>query len=241
MGSFGQALFWTQAMAGVWMFAAVTTHGAEMYDYLRGWMFGAPTRVAVAAIGPLEASCPAASVPKSEAGNTLVVGGFNVGDNDIIDPEQYRSPATGKPYSIVRVTGTGGNRDFTPGTYYHLPEGVTFLPAALNAKTDSLPYVSEALYVALDRLRCVTAMSNGEVRVNKALLSIPRQRYWEMDRSILAEGLGTTGVHLQIVDVVSEKRTPWENDEVLAAAQKAHLTVPSPETYRAYVRLATGR
>ncbi len=241
MGSFGQALFWTQAMAGVWMFAAVTTHGAEMYDFLRDWMFGSPTRVAVAAIGPLEASCPPASVPKSEPGNTLVLGGFNVGDKDFIDPMQYLSPMTETPYAIVRITGTGGNRDFPPGTYYHLPEGVTFLPAMLNANTDSLPYVSEALYVALDRLRCVVAMSNGEVRVNKALLSLPRQRYWEMDRSILAEGLGTTGVHLQIVDAVSEKRTPWDNDQVQAAAQKAHMTVPAPEIYRAYVKLATNR
>ena len=223
------------------MFAAVTTHGAEIYDTLRGWMFGSPTRVAVAAIGPLEATCPPASAPKSEAGNTLVLGGFNVGDKDFIDPEQYRSPATDKPYAIVRITGSAGNRDFAPGTYYHLPEGVTFLPAMLGANTDSLPYVSEALYVALDRLRCVAAMSNGEVRVNKALLSIPRQRYWEVERSVLADGLGTTGVHLQIVDVVSEKRTPWENDRVLAAAQKAQMTVPSPETYRAYVRLATNR
>lgn len=241
MGSFGQALFWTQAMAGVWMFAAVTTHGAEMYDYLRGWMFGSPARVAVAAISPLEANCPPARAPKSEAGNTLVLGGFNVGDNDFIDPEQYLSPATQKPYAIVRITGSGGNRDFSPGTYYHLPEGVTFLPAALNAKTDSVPYVSEALYIALDRLRCIAAMNNGEVRVNKALLSVPRALYWEMERSILAEGLGTTGVHLQIVDGVSTKRTPWDHDEVQAAAQKAHMTVPSPETYRAYVKLATNR
>ena len=46
MGSFGQALFWTQAMAGIWMVSAVATHGDEIYAFMRDWMFGAPVKVA---------------------------------------------------------------------------------------------------------------------------------------------------------------------------------------------------
>jgi hypothetical protein len=238
MGGFGQALFWTQAMAGVWMFAAVTTHGTEIYEFLRGQLFGPPARVAVAAVGPLEASCPVATLPVADLDNTLVIGGFRLDENDRVDAEQYLNPRTDKPYAVVRITGAGGNRDYTPGTYYHLPPGVTFIPAALNLNIDSFPYVSEALFFALDRLHCVAARDNGEVRVNKALLSLPRVHYWETERTVPAQGLGITGVHLQIVDTLGGKASPWDHDLVVAAAAKAHLALPAPEDYRAYVVLA---
>ena len=80
---------------------------------------------------------------------------------------------------------------------------------------------------------------SGEVRVNKALLSFGRQRYWELDRDLLADGLGNTSVHLQIVDVKSEKRTPLDEDQVDVAVAKARLAVPQPDRFRAYVRLRT--
>ena len=240
MGSFGQALFWTQAMAGIWMVSAVATHGDEIYAYMRDWMFGAPVKVAVAAIGPLDRTCPSPQVPTRNDHNTLVLDDFRIEADGTLPPEQYLT-AEGEPYEIIQITGQGADNNFAPGTYYCLPPTVVFLPNLLNAKTDSAPYVGEALYTALDRLACFASPMQGQVRINKALLSVPRQKYWETDRTILAYGLGTTGVHMQIVDTASEKRTPWENDQVMQAAQLARLTVPSPEIYRAYVKLNTGR
>lgn len=223
------------------MFAAATTYSDEIYAFLRDRIFGGPTLVAVAALAPIDNSCPVAELPQAEPGNILVMDGFDVDAQRFIPAEQYTNPRTGKPYEIVRITGEGGNRDFQPGTCYRLPEGITFLPAMLNARTNSAPYVVAPLWQALDRLRCVAAKANGEVRVNKALLSNERQRYWETDRDVPALGLGQTGVHLQIVEGYSDKRTPWDHPAVAAAADKANLAVPSPETYRAYVKLSTGR
>ena len=146
-----------------------------------------------------------------------------------------------RSYEIVQITGQGADNNFAPGTYYRLPPTVRFIPMVIGAKSDSAPYVGEALYTALDRLACFAMPQRGQVRVNKALLSLPRQKYWETDRTILAYGLGTTAVHLQIVDTVSDKATPWENNDVMEAAQLARMTVPNPEVYRAYVKLNTRR
>lgn len=241
LARFGEALFWTKAIAGVWMVAGTATHGADMYARVHDQMFGAPVRTAVATAGPVaDLRCPPPLIPRPADNDTLRVADFELGPDGQVDPLQYTNPRTGQPYAAVTLTGGGSSEQhFRPGTYYLLPEQVVFLPAVLEAKTDSVPYVSDALYVSLSQLACFVALANGEVRVNKALLSFPRQRYWELDRDLLADGLGTNSVHLQIVDIRSEKRTPWDQDQVDAAVAKARLNVPQPDRFRAYVRLRT--
>lgn len=233
-------MFWTKAIAGVWMVAGIATHGIDLYDWLRDQLFGAPVRPAVALALPTDNRCPPLAVPRLPADDTLRVPDFDLGADGQVDGLQYTNPATGKFYAAVVVTGrAGGAVNFVAGTYYLLPEEVIFLPQMLESKSDSLPYVSDALYARLGQLACVAALSGGQVRVNKALLSVSRQRYWESERQIVAEGLGVNSVHLQIVDTKSQKATPWDNTQVDAAVAKARLNVPSPERFRAYVRLST--
>lgn len=136
MGGVGQALFWTQAMAGVWMVAATATHGPEMYDFMRAWAFGPPVKVAVAAVGPLDQTCQAPPVPHRTADNSLTVDDFAVAEDGTVDPAQYINPKTEKPFEIVQVTGQGTGNNFSPGVYYRIPEGVVFLSAMLNIKTE---------------------------------------------------------------------------------------------------------
>ncbi len=241
LGRFGEALFWTKAIAGVWMVAGTTVYGGDMYAWLRDWVFGPPVKPPVALAAPADARCPPRAVPRPGEDDILRIADFELGPDGQIDPAQYTNPVTGTAYVSVVVTSREGGapQNVTATTYYLLPEEIVFLPQMLEAKSDSAPYVSNALYASLGQLACVSAQSNGQVRINKALLSVPRQRYWELDCGILADGLGITSVHLQIVDTESEKRTPWDEALVDAAVAKARLAVPDAQRYRAYVRLRT--
>ncbi len=241
LGRFGEALFWTKAIAGVWMVAGTIVYGGDMYAWLRDWVFGPPVKPPVALVAPADGRCPPRAVPRPGEDDILRIADFELGPNGQIDPAQYADPSTGTAYVSVVVTGRtgGGAQNVSPGTYYLLPVDIIFLPELSGARSDSAPYVSNALYATLGQLACVVAQSNGQVRLNKALLSVERQRYWEREREILAAGLGVTAVHLQIVDARTENRTPWDEPEVEAAVAKVGLVVPDPMRYRAYVRLRT--
>lgn len=240
-GRFGEALFWTKAIGGAWMAAGVAVYGGDVYAWLRDQAFGPPVRPPVVMVAPADARCPPRAVPRPGEADILRIADFQVGPDGQIDPAQYTDPSTGTAYPSVVVTGRagGGAQNISPGTYYLLPVDIVFLPQLLGTKSDSAPYVSNALYATLGQLACVAAQSNGLVRINKALLSVERQRYWELERDILADGLGLTAVHLQIVDARSENRTPWDEPEVEAAVARAGLVVPDALRFRAYVRLRT--
>ena len=254
-----EAWFWTKAMAGVWLFAVVLLHGGDIAGMARQWLSGegpdagralallrggasAPVSRGAGGGAPAagtvvnEPICRPAVVPAREAGDAKVVQGFTFGADGRVDPEQYMNPATGRPFSVVEVAATSAS--FAPGTYYHLPEEIVFIPDLLRSVNDSPPYVSAALYVALEQLDCVVAQDNGEVRVNKALMPLVWQQYWEAERDVPARGLGANAVHAQIIDNRAGNQTPWADDLVVAALKKVNLSAPAADGYRAYFQLA---
>ena len=120
MGRFGEALFWTKAIAGVWMVAGTATHGIDVYEWVHDQLFGAPVRPAVALAAPTDNRCPPPLVPRPLEEDTLRVPDFDPGPDGQIDPLQYTNPNTGKLYAALVVAGRGGGtpQNFVPGTYY---------------------------------------------------------------------------------------------------------------------------